>query len=70
METFPTAAGAVGVRPAGKSLEAFAPFGFDDLMNLVIRPNKRQITRDIYDAKVARWQPNWPRVRYLDWDDA
>ena len=69
METFPTTAGSIGVRPNGQALEAFAPFGFDDLMNLIIRPNKRQITRGIYEEKVARWKQNWPRVRYLEWDD-
>lgn len=69
METFPTTAGAIGVRPVGQALEAFAPFGFDDLINLVIKPNKRQITRAIYVEKVARWKPNWPQVRFLDWDD-
>ena len=69
METFPTTAGSIGVRPNGQMLEAFAPFGFDDLMNLIIRPNKRQITRTIYEEKVARWKPNWPRVKYFEWDD-
>lgn len=69
METFPTTAGAIGVRPRGQALEAFAPFGFDDLMSLTIRPNKRQITRTIYEDKVARWKPNWPCVNYLEWDD-
>lgn len=69
METFPTTAGAIGIRPKGQALEAFAPFGFEDLMNLVIRPNKVQITRDIYEKKIARWQPNWPRVRFLGWND-
>lgn len=70
METFPTTAGTIGVRPVGQALEAFAPYGFDDLLNLVIRPNKRQITEAIYATKVARWKPHWPRVRFLDWDDA
>jgi len=70
IETFPTTAGAVAVRPNGQGLEAFAPFGFDDLMNLVIRPNKRQITRKIYVDKVARWQPNWPQVKFLSWEES
>ena len=70
METFPTTAGAIGVRCTRRKLEAFAPFGFDDLMNLIIRPNKRQITRSIYEDKVARWKPNWPRVNYLEWNEA
>lgn len=70
METFQTTAGAIGIRCTGQDLEAFAPFGFDDLMNLTIRPNKRQITRTIYEEKVARWKPKWPDVNYLEWDEA
>lgn len=69
METFPTTAGSIGVRANGQALEAFAPFGFDDLMNLIIRPNKRQITRSIYEEKVACWKRIWPRVKYLEWGD-
>ena len=69
METFPTTAGSIGVRPDGQAIEAFAPYGFDDLMDLVIRPNKRQITRTIYEDKVARWRLHWPLVTYLDWDE-
>ena len=69
IQTFPTTAGAVAVRPKGQRLEAYAPFGFDDLLNLVIRPNKRQITRQIYLDKIARWQPKWPRVEFLPWED-
>jgi hypothetical protein len=34
--------------------ECCAPFGLDDLFGLVVRPNKRQITRAIYEAKVER----------------
>lgn len=70
IETFPTTAGAIGVRPKGNRLEAFAPFGFDDLMNLIVRPNKRQITRTIYADKVNRWMSLWPRLNVIGWDEA
>jgi uncharacterized protein len=53
--TFPTTA--VGVRRICGKLECCAPFGLDDLFGLVVRPNKRQITRAIYEAKVDRWRP-------------
>ena len=66
----PTTAGAIGIRPTGLGLEAYAPFGFDDLLNLIVRPNKRQVTRSIYSDKVARWTAHWPRLRIIEWDDA
>ena len=70
IDTFPTTAGAVGIRPARDAIESYASFGFDDLMNLVVRPNKRQITRAIYTNKVLRWRELWPLLEIIDWDDA
>ena len=69
IDTFPTTAGSIGIRPAKNGIEAYATFGFEDLLNLVVRPNKRQVTRDIYTEKVARWRELWPLLRIVDWDD-
>ena len=68
-QTWPTTATSIGVRPAGTSLLVQAPFGLDDLFGLIARPNKRQITRAIYEAKVARWRPLWPGLRYIEWEE-
>ena len=69
IDTFPTTAGSVGIRPAGDAIETYASFGFDDLLNLVVRPNKRQITREIYTEKVLRWRALWPLLKIIEWDD-
>jgi len=68
--TFPTTATAVGVCQIRSKLECCAPFGLDDLFGLLVKPNKRQITRAIYEAKVDRWRPIWPRLTYLPWEEA
>jgi hypothetical protein len=65
--SFPTTATAVGVRRKRGKLECSAPFGLDDLFGLVVRPNKRQITRPIYEAKVDRWRAIWPRLHLVAW---
>jgi uncharacterized protein len=67
--TFPTTATAVGVRRIRGKLECCAPLGLDDLFSLIVRPNKRQITRAIYEAKVDRWRSIWPRLSYLPWEE-
>ena len=67
LATFPTTAGAVGVRPAGEAFELCAPFGVDDLLKLIVRPNKAQITESIYAAKVQRWRALWPRLTIVGW---
>lgn len=67
--TFPTTSTAVGVRPHGSRLDVCAPFGLDDLLGLVVRPNKAQITRAIYEAKIARWRLCWPKLKIYGWDE-
>jgi uncharacterized protein len=66
--TFPTTATSVGIRPAAAGLELYAPFGVSDLEQLIVRPNKALITREIYLAKVNRWKGIWPLLKMLDWD--
>jgi uncharacterized protein len=68
--SFPTTATAVGVRSRNGEFECCAPFGLDDLFGLIVRPNKRQITEAIYEAKLARWRQIWPELTYLDWNEA
>jgi hypothetical protein len=67
--TFPTTVTAVGLRPRAGELELCAPFGIDDLLKGVVRPNKKQITRSIYRAKVERWLGLWPSLTVIDWDE-
>jgi hypothetical protein len=65
--TFPTTATAVGLRPGPEGLAVFAPYGLADLLGLIVRPNKRQITRSIYEAKVTRWTSVWPGLKVVPW---
>jgi uncharacterized protein len=67
--TFPTTATAIGIRPTPSGLELCAPFGVHDLLNLIVRANKAQITAEIYAAKVNRWRPAWPRLQIVEWND-
>jgi uncharacterized protein len=69
IRTWPTTATAIGVRPSGRQLEVWAPFGTSDLFNLVVRPNRVQITPAIYEAKVTRWVARWPSLVALTWEE-
>jgi uncharacterized protein len=66
--TFPTTATSIGLQPRSNRLHLFAPFGLTDLFGLVVRANKKQITRSIYEAKVMRWLAQWPRLHVVPWD--
>ena len=67
--TFPTTATAIGVQLRPDGLHVFAPYGLSDLLDPIVRPNKKQITQAIYDAKVNKWQATWPGLRVVPWDD-
>jgi uncharacterized protein len=69
LATWPTTAAAIGVRQVDGTLLVEAPFGTDDLLGLVVRPNRVQITPAIYAAKVERWGRLWPLLRIMPWED-
>ncbi len=67
INTWPTTATAVGIRLTGGGLRVYAPYGLDDLFSQIVRPNKTQITREIYEKKVSRWVRNWPSLTVIPW---
>ena len=67
ISTWPTTATSVGVALRNGRLQIIAPFGLKDLLGHVVRPNRAQVTREIYEAKVARWTAIWPELRVHPW---
>ena len=66
--TWPTTATAVALAPAfDGSLRMIAPFGLEDLLAGIVRPNKRQITENVYLRKIDRWRPVWPKLDIRPW---
>ena len=58
----------IGIRKEGKKLIVFAPYGLDDIFNLIIRPNnKTEKSRDIYYEKAEKWLAKWPELTVLPW---
>ncbi|MGR9128534.1 nucleotidyltransferase family protein [Rhizobium leguminosarum] len=51
-------------------LELCAPFGLSDLLGGVVRANKRQITREVYERKVDRWIKFWSKLTIVNWHEA
>ncbi|MFB9948916.1 nucleotidyltransferase family protein [Rhizobium puerariae] len=69
IDTFPTTATAVGIRKSTDLPEVYAPFGLDDLLSGTVRANRRQITREIFEAKVSKWLSRWPDLTVIPWDE-
>lgn len=59
---------AIGVRLVQGRPQVVAPYGIDDLLSLVVRASRVQITAEIYLRKVARWQRHWPDLTVLPWE--
>lgn len=62
---------AVAIRfGTGGELETLAPFGFDDVVTLVVRPtpHAREQRLEVYRSRMAKknWPAIWPRVEVLD----
>lgn len=68
IDTWPTTATAVAVTLSDGEPEIYAPFGLDDLFAMTARPNKCQITAEIYEKKVARWRRHWPALTIVPWE--
>ena len=66
--TFPTTTACLGVRllPSGE-WRIYAPHGFSDLFNLVVRPNPLLTPRHVYETKAERWRRQWPKLTIFPW---
>lgn len=70
INTWPTTSTALGIRrlPHNQWL-VYAPFGVDDVFDLKIIANNRQITPGIYQNKVDKWTGKWPELLPENWSE-
>lgn len=69
IDTWPTTATAFGIRKVDEDgWKVYAPFGLFDLFNLIVRPNKKLITEEIYMKKADKWKGKWPELQIMKWD--
>ena len=57
----------VATRRVDGRLRTYAPHGFADLYNLVLRPNTVRATQAVYEEKARRWLSLWPDLQVLPW---
>lgn len=68
INSWPTTATSIGVRKEGNELKVYAPFGLNDLFGKIVRANKTQITKQIYEDKVSNWIDKWPDLKIIPWE--
>ncbi len=69
LQSWPDTATAIAVRlNAQGDVDVLAPFGLDDLFDLVVRWNPARATQDDFTRRIAskQWRTRWPRLRILD----
>ena len=67
IDRFLTANTMVGIRRTASGDEVYAPNGFDDIENLIARPNPGPNFSPVnYAAKVARWKRMWPEIQVME----
>jgi hypothetical protein len=65
---YASATHAVGIRLLqDDQLDVFAPFGLEDILAMVIRPNYALPNRETHDRKAARAKLVWPEVTIVRW---
>ena len=68
IDSFAAVCCSVGVSLDGAGRpRVYAPHGLADVFDLVVRPNRTQAPRHVYEAKAARWQQHWPELTVLPW---
>ena len=56
---------AVGVRYGHGKVTVYAPYGLADLLGMVVRPNKVQVTKKVYLEEAKRWTRGWPDLQIV-----
>jgi uncharacterized protein len=67
IDSFPMTSTAIGITDRDGLMSIYSTFGLDDLYNMIVRLNKRQITEEIYDLKKSKIAAKWPMVTIVEW---
>ena len=70
IDTFPTTSTTIGICKQKNEYELYSTFGLDDLSKLILKPNKRQITKSIYEKYCVRLSKRYPKVTIINWEVA
>lgn len=48
-------------------MQVYTTFGYEDIFSGIVRPNKRLISQEVYEAKAAKWLGKWPQLTIIPW---
>ena len=59
----------IGVRLENNKLIVDAPYGLNDLFNMIIRQSSAAFTEVDYIKKVNKWKKKWPKLTIMPWKE-
>ena len=59
----------VGVRLENNEIVVFAPYGLNDIFNMIVRPIKEEFEEENYILRAEKWAEKWPKLKVIKWDD-
>ena len=59
----------LGVRMENNKLIVCAPYGLNDLFNLILRPVKIDFTKEDYEKKATKWTSKWKLLKVIKYDE-
>ncbi len=70
IDRFLTKTTQVGIRRTQEGYDIYAPNGFDDIAEMIVRPNPGpNFSAANYEEKAARWKALWPEITVLPADE-
>lgn len=67
ISTWPVIGACMAMRIKNGELEFIAPYGFQDMFSLRVRPNKVLVNQEIYENKASKWKEQWPMLSIENW---
>lgn len=67
VSTWPVIGACMAIRLREGQLEFIAPYGFQDMFSLRVRPNKVLVNQTIYEDKAVKWKEQWPKLSIENW---
>jgi hypothetical protein len=56
-----------GITSNAGAIKLYSTFGFDDVFNMSVHPNKEFADKHYYQQKINRWRKVWPKIIAEDW---
>lgn len=69
LKYYPSKVQAIALQGRGKGRISYdAPFGFENILRQIVRPNPALDFPDIYKTKTERWKNLWPSLTIYPWE--